>query len=416
VAADVFIAGGSADTVGTLTIQNSGSYGVYVGGSPSFGGTGNGTLTATTINDTSGALVSAAGSTIQATSIVGTNIGGGGTFTAGSINDSGGSIIADGQKYGLGPLVLNGGSIIGSGFIEVIPGSTLELGDATSQNIDIYSKGKVSTVQLDSVGSFTGTIDIPIGTILDIVLAGGSITDERIVASSTIVVTQGGTTESFRVADGGSVVFNSNLVLSSTAPVCFARGTCIATPDGDAAIEDLNKGDLVLTASGNSRPVVWIGHRRADCSRHPDPRRVWPILIQAAAFGPGLPARDLRVSPQHGIFAEGVLIPAKVLVNGTTIRQEKVASIEYFHVELESHDILLADGLPAESYLDAGDRSSFENGGSPVALYPDFARFAWDARGCADLKIVGTEVECVRAQLASQVATLQPAQRAMATA
>lgn len=188
------------------------------------------------------------------------------------------------------------------------------------------------------------------------------------------------------------------------APVCFARGTRIATPAGSVSVEDLRGGDIVVTASGENRRITWIGRRRIDCARHPDPRQVWPVRIQADAFGPGLPARDLHVSPQHAIFDEGVLIPARLLVNGRTVTQEPMASIEYFHVELQQHDILLAEGLPAESYLDTGDRATFENGGEAMILHPDFSRWAWDGRACAELKVVGPEIEAVRGKLAGWAA------------
>jgi hypothetical protein len=413
--ADVFIAGGSSDTVGTLTIDTT-SFGVFVGSSDYAAG-GTGTLTATTINDTSGVLAGGIGGVINAGSMNVQDAGGGGTFNVtGAINDAGGSLVADGGAYSGGTLVINAGSITGGGLIEDTDGSSLELNAPTSQMISVNAiyGGTTAALQLDSVNTYTGSIDIAAGSTLDLTLTGGTITGNTIIGN-TLVVTQGGTSESVVFTPASSITLGGNLFLEN-APVCFARGTRIATPDGDVAIESLKKGDLVLTVAGKARPVIWIGHRRADCSRYPDPRKAWPILIQAGAFGPGLPARDLRVSPQHGIFAEGVLIPAKILVNGTTIRQEKVASIEYFHIELESHDILLAEGLPAETYLDAGDRSSFENGGGPVALYPDFARYAWDARACADLKVIGAEVERVRAQLATQARALAPAQREMATA
>ncbi len=184
--------------------------------------------------------------------------------------------------------------------------------------------------------------------------------------------------------------------------VCFARGTRIETPNGEVTIESLAAGDLVLTASGEPAPVRWIGRRRTDCKRHPEPRQVWPVRIKAGAFGPNLPRRDLLVSPQHGIFDEGVLIPAKCLVNGTTIVQEPADQIEYFHIELERHDLLLAEGLPAESYLDVGDRAAFENGGGAMVLHPDFSRWAWDARACAEIKVTGPELDTVRAKLTAR--------------
>ncbi len=92
----------------------------------------------------------------------------------------------------------------------------------------------------------------------------------------------------------------------------------------------------------------------------------------------------------------------KCLTNGSTVRIEARRSVTYFHVELDRHDIVLAEGLPTESYLDTGDRTSFENGGAALVLHPDFSRLAWDARACAELKVTGPEVEATRAKLAER--------------
>ncbi|HEY8289464.1 MAG TPA: Hint domain-containing protein, partial [Acetobacteraceae bacterium] len=156
--------------------------------------------------------------------------------------------------------------------------------------------------------------------------------------------------------------------------VCYARGTHIATPHGDVAVEDLKIGQTVLTADGTAMPIVWIGRRQVDCRRHANPLVAEPIRIARGAFADGLPRRDLLVSPQHGLLVDGVLVPARLLVNGGSIRRERGAGrVAYYHVELARHAILLAEGLPAESYLDTGNRMLFDNGGQVLALHPDFA-------------------------------------------
>ena len=71
----------------------------------------------------------------------------------------------------------------------------------------------------------------------------------------------------------------------------------LATPDGEVAIESLRIGDLVLTASGEARPIIWIGHRTLDMRRRPNPEKVWPICVSAGAFGDNRPSRDLLLSP-----------------------------------------------------------------------------------------------------------------------
>jgi hypothetical protein len=120
------------------------------------------------------------------------------------------------------------------------------------------------------------------------------------------------------------------------------------------------------------------------------------VRIEAGAFGPGRPVRDLYLSPNHAVYIDDVLIPAKHLINGSTIAQAPVDEITYYHVELPCHAVLLAEGLPAESYLDIGDRSNFANAGDPVALHPDFASRIWDAAGCAPLVVAGPALDAAR--------------------
>jgi hypothetical protein len=157
--------------------------------------------------------------------------------------------------------------------------------------------------------------------------------------------------------------------------VCYCRGTRIATPDGETAIEALRPGDLVLTwLNGQTvpRPVKWIGYRRIGLAAHPRPDTVAPIRIRGGAFADNMPRRDLLVSPSHAIFVDGKLVCARQLVNESTIqRAPDLTEVEYFHIELDSHAILLAEGLRAESYLETGNRGFFANSDHPLILHPD---------------------------------------------
>ncbi|WP_407519675.1 Hint domain-containing protein [Methylobacterium oryzisoli] len=169
------------------------------------------------------------------------------------------------------------------------------------------------------------------------------------------------------------VTFDSNNTPGDYTPVCFVTGTPIrVVRDGaevDVVVEDLRVGDQAVTASGHRRPIVWIGHRTLACRRHPRPGSVMPVRIAAGAFGEGRPARDVFVSPGHAICVDvlgAVLIPVSHLVNGATIAQVEVDTVTYWHVELDRHDVLLAGGLPAESYIDCGNRSFFATGQGEV--------------------------------------------------
>jgi hypothetical protein len=153
--------------------------------------------------------------------------------------------------------------------------------------------------------------------------------------------------------------FVSNTIVGT----CFAAGTLIRTPAGDVAVETLKVGDLVVTASGETRPVKWMGHTDVDFRRTPRGGPGLPIRIAADAFGPARPSQDLYLSSGHSVCVDllgEVLIPVGHLVNGGAIAEIDTDAISYWHVELESHDILVANNLPAESYLAMANRGGFE--------------------------------------------------------
>ena len=163
----------------------------------------------------------------------------------------------------------------------------------------------------------------------------------------------------------------------------------------------------MLTADGGSAPITWTGVQRVDCRRHREPLAVLPVRVSAHAFGEGLPGRDLFLSPDHAIYAEDVLIPIKHLIDGAAVRQMEVARVAYVHIELAQHQIVLAEGLPVESYLDAGDRAGFSDG-PVVALHPEWGAHKGDvalvmeALAYAPIRVMGAEVDRVRAQLAGR--------------
>lgn len=156
------------------------------------------------------------------------------------------------------------------------------------------------------------------------------------------------------------------------AATCYARGTRIRTSRGEVKVEELAIGDLAITASGACKPVKWIGRRSYDERFCAGNHLIPPVRFEAGAITDGVPARALFVSPGHGMFVEGILVPAWRLINGVTITQEKhFRVIEYFHVELDEHDILLAENCPAESFHGEEHRGQFHNAAEFHALYRD---------------------------------------------
>ena len=150
--------------------------------------------------------------------------------------------------------------------------------------------------------------------------------------------------------------------LVNGAPICFMAGTAIATPDGEKPVESLQPGDLVLTADGAAHEIRWLG-RQTISRLFADPQRVNPVRIRQGAFGGGLPQRDLLCSPDHAFLLDGILVQAGALVNGVTIlRENNVPEMfVYYHVELSSHALVLAEGVPAETFIDNVARLAFDN-------------------------------------------------------
>jgi len=155
-----------------------------------------------------------------------------------------------------------------------------------------------------------------------------------------------------------------------TSTACFMPGTLIATPDGERAIERLAIGDMVSTHDGGAAPIRWIG-RNTVSMVFADKLRTLPIRVVAGALGENVPARDLLVSPDHALLVGGVLVQAGALVNDITILRETnvPSTFVYYHVELADHALILAEGAPAETFIDNVDRMAFDNWEEHERLY-----------------------------------------------
>ncbi len=134
-----------------------------------------------------------------------------------------------------------------------------------------------------------------------------------------------------------------------TCAGAYAAGTRLATPSGVAAVETLAVGDLLRTASGQTLPVVRIGQREIRYASHPGAQDLLPVRVRAHAFTYGRPARDLILSPDHAIAAGGGLIPVRYLLNGESVLREPAEALSWWRLELPRHELLLAEGLPAET-------------------------------------------------------------------
>jgi hypothetical protein len=193
------------------------------------------------------------------------------------------------------------------------------------------------------------------------------------------------------------------LTTNTAVNPCFCAGTRILTPEGEIAVEQLVPGDEIITATGQEAQIVWVGSRHLDINRHARPETVRPVIIEPGALADGVPARRLRLSPDHALYIDGMLVPAKALLNGHSIRPDAAAlSVTYYHIELAQHDVLFAEAAAVESYLDCGQRGVFENAPGPLSLHPDFMQARREAEGCAPLCLGGPGLERIRARLAAR--------------
>ena len=212
-------------------------------------------------------------------------------------------------------------------------------------------------------------------------LAAGTYTNAYDAAAHTLTIPKsaGGNYvfNNFTIATGASTTFQvtDTSTTSTIEALCYARGTMIQTPAGERAVETLHPGMRVITlVDGQEAPraVTWVGHRRIDLTKHPRSEAVAPIRVERDAFADNVPHRDLLLSPDHAVFVDGKLICVRQLVNGSTIRMERGwTAVDYYHLELDQHAIVLAEGLTVESYLDTGNRAFFANSGLPLLLHPN---------------------------------------------
>jgi len=199
---------------------------------------------------------------------------------------------------------------------------------------------------------------------------------------------------------GGGPVGSPTTFTENFQTACYAPGTRIATPTGEVAVEDLQIGDLVATTSGVAKPVKWIGRRSYSVAAVAGHSNLRPVLIRKDALGAGLPQRDLVVSPMHALLVDEALVPAAALVNELSIvRLASTGAVEYIHVELDQHEMIFAEGQPAETFVDDNSRAMFEN----VSEYYDLYGFAESSLGFSVPRLEeGYQLEAIRRRIAGQ--------------
>ena len=162
--------------------------------------------------------------------------------------------------------------------------------------------------------------------------------------------------------------FNSN----GSVPFCFLEGTMISTPQGEKAVESLKQGDQVITADGRTVTVKWMGYETIRNGISPSIHKA-PVKISQGAFGDGLPYKDLYVSNAHAFLLDEHLVVASALINENSITavsfSDMPAEFTYWHIETQDHELLIANGVAAETLSGAPERKNFDNYDSYIAEY-----------------------------------------------
>lgn len=420
-------AGGSATSV---TINNAGHEEIYGGSVDSTTITSGGVqilsggAASNTVVSSGGALNVSAGGIVFAAKI---SAGGletiQGNGTAGSAIGSGSIVLSGGKETLLSGGIEIGGAIAAGASEIVGPGAAVSnttiSGGALTLSAGALATGAITfaggggTLVLDGTAAPAATIS-GFTTSSDAILlaahsfaAGGTVS----VSGNVVTITDHGSAYTLDIAAGTGTpdyVLVNDGGLVELMP-CYAGGTRILTPSGEVCVENLLPGDRVITArpgGPQTRPVIWTGHRRVDIERQPDPEYLYPVRIVAGAFAPGIPSRDLRLSPRHAVYIDGHLFEALSLVNGDTVFQETgTKRVTYYHIELDEHDIMLAEGLPAESYLNTGNRHSFAAGQAPLQL--DFLA-SGDHGFCVPMIRDGERLHAARAMLRARARVVRP--------
>lgn len=198
-------------------------------------------------------------------------------------------------------------------------------------------------------------------------------------------------------------------------PTCILRGTYVRFLFGDVPVESLKIGDQIKSSvTGEFRSIRWIGRRLlAGSSFHTEHLRKVHLPVRTArdAIARNMPARDLYISPSHALLIGEYGVSARLLINGSSIRQvDAMEEIEYFHIELDSHDGMYAEGLPVETYLEADNRQAYDNAAEYEALYPgDDPRIQ---EPCVKIDIPLAALERIRGNVNKRAGQLETAELA----
>ena len=322
-------------------------------------------LAGTTIEVLPGSMFTNAGGVVDPPALVidaNATSGGFGTFDFGTVTNNGTFFAASGHTASL-----TADAITGTGTLEVDGGGDLILNTAsvgTGQTVSFSGAAGILTFGPNDIGGFAGTIaGFTAGD--EIVLDNASLTSVSAAGSALTLFGPGGTTlGTLNFASAADAAAAAQPGAVTTQAICFLAGTRIATPDGEIAVECLAAGDAVVTLRGEVRRIAWVGCGKVLATRGCRSAAT-PVIVRKGALADNVPHRDLRITKGHSLYVDDVLIPVEFLVNHRSIVWDDHAQeVSIYHVELDSHDVLIANGAPAESYRDDGNRWLFQNANS----------------------------------------------------
>jgi hypothetical protein len=267
--------------------------------------------------------------------------------------------LANGASAGT---IVNAGTFIDFGQIALDAGATWSVGGSIVAGETIAFGGADATLILTSPFAAAGTITGFAAT--DTIVLSGitDVTGLSVGAGNTLTVSEsGGPGLALQFDAPQAVTYSVGAGQTDICVPCFLPGTHILTDRGEVLVEKLVVGDSVATVSGGTRRLCWIGHGRALATRG---RRnaATPAIVRKGALADNVPHLDLHITKGHSLYLDGVLIPVEFLVNHRSILwDDRAQEVTVFHLELDAHDVLIANGAAAESYRDDGNRWLFQN-------------------------------------------------------
>jgi len=320
-------------------------------------------------------------------SLIGLLTGSSLTADGGTINISGSTTISalSGMSYN----IKNGGTLnlgnVQSADLSALSGASINFGTGGG-TLTLTPSSGVNILSFSGINGFSNkgaTIEIP---------GAGKVTNATYNGSTTTITTDNGYTIKVSGDYTGTdktlyqKTEGSNLYISASnydtidgqesddaVLVCFLQDSLISTPHGTKAVEELSVDDEIIAyvdGVATPRRVTWTGQAHCNVRTHlPDDEAGYPVRILKDAISDGVPFKDMLITAEHGLFFDEQFVPARMLVNGRSIFFDKsITSYDYYHIETETHSVIMADGMLTESYLDTGNRRAFSQKGNVVSI------------------------------------------------